>query len=102
MVSGLALKPKTNNKRDTITRLKRNDETIQVTEKDLLRTLIEDDAITTLRLQHRPASIMAPSFQLAPASPISTPHTICFQAELGDKLESRAQKSARCHHRTLS
>ena len=48
MVSGLVLKPKTTNERNTMTRPKRNDETIQVTKQDLMRMLTEDDAMKSL------------------------------------------------------
>ena len=48
MVDVLVLKPKTTNKRNTITRPKRNDETIQVTKQDLMRMLTEDDAMKSL------------------------------------------------------
>jgi hypothetical protein len=48
MVSGLVLKPKTTNERNTMTRPKRNDETIQVTKQDLMWMLTEDDAMKSL------------------------------------------------------
>jgi transposase-like protein len=48
MVSGLVLKPKTTNERNTMTHPKRNDETIQVTKQDLMRMLTEDDAMKSL------------------------------------------------------
>ena len=48
MVSGLVMKPKTTNKGKTMTRPKRNDETIQVTKQDLMRMLTEDDAMKSL------------------------------------------------------
>jgi hypothetical protein len=41
-------KAKTTNKRNTMTRPKRNDEPIQLTKHDLMRMLTEDDAIKSL------------------------------------------------------
>ena len=48
MVGGLVLNPKTTNERYTMTRPKRNNETINLTKQELLRALTEDDALKQL------------------------------------------------------
>jgi hypothetical protein len=48
MVSGLVMKPKTTNRRNPMTRPKRNDAVINVTKQDLMEMLTEDNAIKVL------------------------------------------------------
>jgi len=48
MVGGLVMSPKTTQQRNTMTRPKQNNETINLTKQELLRALTEDDALKKL------------------------------------------------------